>query len=450
MSGANYKNRLRKKLEDHSTPMNLESEWAALEARRPNKKRRPFIWFWFGSAAVMITFLIWYNTDQVSLPSSYISKNEAVSIDQQTSVSSPLSKEFNTNIKTVDREQSVEKTNISSYLAKETKVIAQNIQGELGDDKIGTIDLIKKEANIDVVKKVTNSITSNQNQTNSKNSKNTFSPVIQLPNKGITFLATSSPILTLSLPNTDRKKTTPPKRPIWGVGINAAYGKSFRQLDALNPTSKLLIDRRNKFETALDSWNVTLNLSRMINQNWFAEFGLGYSQTADRFQYTDVTTDPLPVPDQLISIIYKMDGTADIISGEVIGEETITTKSTYYHYNKNAFAQIIFGRRIPFNNHLGSSFSTGLNYSLFTHKSGTIFNDASANTYDDLSQSNYRKTGLTSLLIQAEVYYMMKRNWEASLGFYASGSLHNSFNRNNDFFEKRKVGSLQVGLKKWF
>ena len=450
MSGANYKNRLRKKLEDHSTPMNLELEWAALEARRPNKKKRPLVWFWFGSAAMMITFLIWYNIDQANLPSSHTTKNDAAYIDQQSSSASHLTKKDKTSIETVGKQNSVDKTNTTLDIAKGSKDIILNSQGELGINKIRTIDLIKKETTIDVLEKGTNSISPNENQTNSKKQKNTFSPITQLPNKGIIFLPTSYPILTLSFSNAVREKIVPPKKSIWGLGIKTAYGKSFRQLNAPDPTSELLIDKRNKFETALDSWNVTLNLSRMINQNWFAEFGIGYSQTTDRFQYTYVTTDPQLLPDQVTSIIYKQDGTTEIILGEVISEETTTTKSTYYHYNKNTFAQILFGRRISFNNHLGSSFSTGLNYSLFTLKSGTIFNDASSNTYDDLSQSNYRKTGLTNLLIQAEVYYLMRKNWEASIGFHASGSLNNSFNRNNDFFEKRKVGSLKVGLMKWF
>ena len=117
---------------------------------------------------------------------------------------------------------------------------------------------------------------------------------------------------------------------------------------------------------------------------------------------------------------------------------------------KNAFAQIVIGRKILFNDQWGSSFSTGLNYSIFSHKIGTIFKDESENNYSDLSQTNYRKVGLVNLILQAEIYYLMTKNWEASFGLQASGSLNNSFQNNSDFLEKRKVGSLQVGLKKWF
>ncbi|MFK8007292.1 MAG: hypothetical protein AB8H03_13020 [Saprospiraceae bacterium] len=452
MSDANYKNRLRKRLDNHSTPMNLESEWAALEARRPTKKKKPFIWFWFGSVAVMMAFLVWYNIDQTSNSSADITKNESVNIDQQLSMASHPTIELTTNMEltTVNEQQSISTTKTFSNISKNSKAIPQNFQPELDDDKVKIIDLVKKEAITDTSKKVTNSTSINKNQTSLGESKNTFTQITQIPNKKITLLSISSPIPILNFLTSEREEITKQKEPIWALGIEATYGKSFRQLDALNPSTQLLIDRRNKFETPLDSWNVSLNLSRMINQNWFTEIGFGYSQTTDRFQDIYVTNNSQPTADQVISIIYRRDGTTDIISGEVIAEETTTTIATYYHYHKNVFAQIIFGRKFSFNNHWGSSFSSGLNYSLLTLKNGTIFSNDSSNTYDDLSKSNYRKTGLTNLLIQTEIYYLMNKNWEASFGFQVSGSVNNSFQNTSGFSDKRKVGSLLIGLKKWF
>ncbi|MFK7770667.1 MAG: hypothetical protein AB8F94_00955 [Saprospiraceae bacterium] len=454
MSDANYKNRLRKRLEDHSTPMNLESEWAALEALRPVKKKRPFIWFWFGSTAVILLFLLWFNTDQVSSNFSTVTKNDAVKIEQQSTLSSSSINDFKniTHKETVDNQtQPINKTNTLSNNTKGGKIIIHDLQTKVNNEKIVPTVIIKKEANIEISKKTNQSNIATENHAKLKELRNNITQVPFLPKKEITLFSISSPTLMLSLSVATRKKNIiKKKRPLWALGFKTAYGKTFRQLEELNPTSKSLVDRRNDFETALDSWNVTLNLSRMINQNWFAEIGIGYSHATDRFQDTYVTTNFQSLSDQVISIIYQQNGTTNLISGEVIVEETTTTKGTYYHYSTNTFAQIIFGRKFSFNDQFGSSFSTGLNYSLSSQKSGTIFKDDSANIYTDLSQSDYRKAGVTNLLFQAEVYYLMNKNWEASLGIQASGSLNNSFQNNSDFFEKRKIGSLQVGLKKWF
>lgn len=450
MSDANYKNRLRKRLDHHSTPMNLESEWAALEARRPTKKKRPFIWFWFGSVAVILLFSVWYNTQDVILPFSTTTKNDSATIEKQSSSSLTPTKDNKTNTQTVTikEEQFANNTNTFSSNSNNNKFQYQNIQSDLDNNKIKTKSQKEDETNIEISKNVAPIITSKELQKISKDLKNNFIRTTSLPNKGIFLLPLSSPILDLS--KADRKNINIKKDPVWAIGFKAAYGRTFRQLDALNPTKKSLINRRNEFETTLDNWNFTINLSRMINQNWLAEFGIGFSKSTDRFQNNFSTTNFQPLSDQVISIIYNRDGTTDLILGDVIAEETMTTRATYYHYSKSAFAQIIVGRKVLFNDRWGCSFSSGLNYSLFSHKSGTIFKDDSANTYKDLSHSNYRKSGLINLLVQAEVYYLITKNWEVSFGFQANSSLNNSFQNNSDFLEKRKVGGLQFGFKNWF
>ena len=450
MRDANFEKGLRKKLENHSSPMNLESEWAALETRRSTKKKKPLGWIWFGMAVVLFGVFIGLNNMDIAATKTIDSANvDSLFMENQSIISSSL-EGAETISQSKDKFQSFEKAENHSATATSSKLTAQKSLAKSIDlkSKPKVLPAADNEINAHSIKNTLHLSSINEYEVIAQLPENHKTYTIStIATKPFTLLLRPVPVLAYQIENPDkfRKK----KGLKWAIGLKTGYGKTFRQLKAVNADTHTLIDRRNNAETALDSWNTSLDLRRMVDQNWFAEVSLGYSQSTDRFQDVNVSTANEQLFDQVISIIYKKDGTEEITLGDVMAETTTTTKGTYYHFNQNAFLQLAIGHKFSFNQHFGSELSAGVNYSLFSRKKGKVFSANAPNSYHNLSDSNYRKYGLINVVIQAEIYYRMTNHWEVSIGMQGTGALNSSFINSSGISEKRKVANLQVGLRKY-
>lgn len=467
MRDANFEKELKNRLGDHSSPIDLEAEWAALEAIRPPKRKRRFgFWiFWGGSSILILGLILWFTT----LPNPALVVNDPAPTDQQLYDLIPDNKAEERSVSS-NNHTPVAEEDFDAPLAKSTKVepseLDDNSRALVKNQDLVKGDLTERIENTrvsDSVAKENTGVSStpilaltNQVQEQSNTEQK---GIVEIPGidqyKAMTLLSLKLEPLQIKEPNMNWEFSEVPITKVlktndrWSLGIYSGYGKAFRQLSASEAELRPFIDRRNDAETTLDTWYTALNLRKRFGKHWFAEFGVGYAQTAIRFQDVNISTASVELDDQLISLTYRNDGTVEEAFGEVLAETTTTTSGVYYQYNRDLFFQLSGGRNIPFNQKTGINISMGLSFSLFSKKGGTVFSIDSPNIYADLVDSNYRKSGLINAMALTELYYRPNRNWEIALGLAGSAPLNNAY-ADQEIIEKRQFIALQAGLRKSF
>ncbi len=501
MKDAEFENKLRERLGEDSTPLDLEMEWADFEARRGKKSRRPFPFLWWGSAFLLLGAIGWgiasfvgqeesdlttvytdtiekeHTNSTVSTPTEKAAaertivnaenQNGLLPIKERNVVAETLNNNKNTFNEIVQETEIAQKT-----ILKKGQVISKNkaaFQVNSGQEetvsprqKKGVADIIAnigEESKFELIDKESTTKESEADNIGIvENSLEINSLIVQqdldallLPTRMINIpaLASVDPLSSFGI--------TPAVVPVekhskWRLGIQGNLGQSFRNLEATNTDSEnsTFVQLRNDSEKPLEVWSTSISLARRINKNWFAELIFGYSRTTDRFTNTTVTTEDELLDSEVTGIINKASGEKEFLYGQVLATNTTTTKGTYFQTDQQGFVQLSAGRYLPIYKQFGLALSTGLQYGFYVKKDGPVSDSRNLMLLDDLKNSNFKNNGLWNASVQVSAYYRLNQTWECTVGLRGSSSLNNAFDSRTDISEKRKSIVGVLGVSRWF
>ncbi len=468
MEGANFENKLKENLSDYSSPIDLDLEWADLETRRNKKrKKRPFFWIWWATGIILLS-------GSIMVLMTY-SKDLKKSATHDPIVEDQPQKEIFSNNKNQNSTKSIQDelstpTALSSSqkISEETNNVFQKDKS-LGNSKNVTSKNIKKTKNQELLeldfsttkRKVESSPDSSNIKlkvddlsiasTNRPSLKSSIdqkdTPVLLLPTRlHLVQNYKSLPILKFEL---NPKKSIEENQKNWALGISTSYGKSFRNLTPLEDNFVSLVDRRNQAEEALDVWQTALVFRKNINDKWFLDLGLGYAQSADRFEDLKMEFSNPIEENQLLSITHLIDGSTIEETGDVIADRVTISDNTFYQYQGNVFIKLAAGRNLIINPKNGFSFSSGFKFNTYTFKQGEVFieND---DAYGNLKDYDLRKIGIINTSSNLEYYRITKNKIRISIGLEGEFQLINTFSNKSDLKEKRNILGLSASIIKPF
>lgn len=497
MKGHQHKNKFSEKLEDYSSPLDLEEAWMDLEDRRRPKKRRSVLIFFFWGILISLVGISSWILYSLSINHDTVQVNNGTADSLITKTKEKSNLELN-----YERDPMENHNNIFSEQIKKTNAVKndlQNIrtQNSKKEDHIFQKSYETSGESIQFLKKSskTNSVLlENQNYSTTIPQSSVYfdPPILQKNEMGdqsagkndfkkveLTLLPSLNNYLHTSR-NFQRKSTlgqidfsdeiviskkstsqedsltlysTNPT-PKWSVEFSMNYGKLFRNITTTQSDYSELVGLKRSFEKPLDVMGGEVLLNYQVYPKFFISSGLGWQQRVLKLDDQFILNYKELRDNLLIEIIIDQDGNSSNVfgEGEVLIEETFFEKKYLRH--QYASLPLLFGfntfqkermkkRKWKF------KISTGMMYSFLVGQGGQTFGDSDVNgNYIELSSLPYRKNGVWQMTSRIGIECQLNSSLSASLDFRGDMDLNNVWKSEFGMKERYQQFGLQLGLKK--
>lgn len=453
MNDSNFKNNLQSRLNEHSTPLDLEQEWNALEERRRPKKKRRLLWLWlFTFGALALSVISWQlllkNEPTANIaPQSHIpqaesteprTSNPALEIQRaetatQSSADLAFPKEENEATK---RKSVTTPTTTASTLKTPTASPDFSVEPPPINETINTPKQTLPFTRTNAASVLNNAQTDAAQEQASESMNSTFAPVALV----------AVPLNVLPVPEMlgDLDLQEVPYAPVvprsadnrkWTLGIAANYQTNSRTATGSNRV-------RNQIEDPLDSWQANVFARRQFKKGWIIQAGLEYRSYTDRFDFEFISTDSSQITDQVVRLNYLQNGRVIEERGSVMANWTTYESGSFYQRYQLFSVSILAGKRVEIGDQGGLQILAGPSVPFLFKQQGRVIGDNQEAA--PLSSLDF-KTGGPIALQGALVYlHPIGSNLELFGGLSGSAQLANVYQ--NNLQEKRRHFGGQLGL----
>ncbi len=376
---------MKDKVYRHQSTTDAEALWqkiAVAQNEKPTRRKAIFFWIWGAGMVLLLGGLLatksyWFTKQQVAmttapavLPTANVNK---VKLEENTSTSNQLT----TSTPTVKEKYP---TLILPSLTKTTQtgtIIKTETQGKTTTNNIVTPPIVipqrLSELTLNAASE-TETEASSQRLVGASSAKATAERSEPFNKKSDEKILALLPAVTLSA--LAKTEATAIKPGIWAsadrtnarttfeysVGLNLIYGSSLKTLATKSDEAQSLLDLRRNSETRLEVLGVGLDFKMEHRSGLYGRIGLEYEQINERFDFDFVETRTYLDDNQLLEIIYDVNG----VPMEVYGTGEVTEILEYKKKVYNSYRMI----DIPLL--LGYTFKGG-DFSLFL-ESGVAMN----------------------------------------------------------------------------
>ena len=452
------KDGLNDKLGDYGSPIDLEDAWKALEAnRKPPKKKRKFLGWWFLGTILFISLGGYlFNDEYLSSMNTSLQSEKIEKVNIQNITPNKSSK--NQNI-TFSKEQ-------ESYTSSIDKTI------HLQSNK----SIVKEERLESIHSKSPKSISPNnntftQNKYSPKQNSNTnpilFSEKEELIRPSEYKNSLSKSIARKISKTSDLSKSEvylnllPEQEKEFDFEIQTDKNKIIQKFPKLISPQFLGIESGYGFlssgsiineESNLDMVSVSLFYEKYFKQNFYLKTGLTFDQFTNQLTSSNVKSYTEPTENQIIVINYYQDGTIENIYG--MSDVAVKEETNFNLFNKYRFISIpvIFGWQSPTFKRNSIQIEGGISTSIFGKYSGNIVTNDTNEILGKLSELDLKKAGIlkATYALQWNYSLLKNQNWVIFTKVQGNQHLNNISTSENLNVEKFKSHQLLMGFKYQF
>lgn len=431
-----------------------DAAWAALEARRRNKRRRPFVFWWTAVLGMLLLgaagLALWQpGKDERPAPIPGL-KPPAAQLTQKPPVAD-LKKVSNHSVVAEPIVRQVGQESSRATPDPNPLPRAGLLSSEARLTNYSSDEYVAKQ---DIAYHTRPRIhpTINSSQEPPSDELNSPSPRGEVLGEGpthsgsqhpipiLSFLEPQIPILghaTQDLPEPpgfllgELKKRPKFKMPRWWIGASVHYGLSNVSRSGMSDYLK----KRDSEETALDMFQAGFDIRRRLGSRFFLQTGVYFTQWTDARERVFKETFTVADSNYLIARLIKADGSVEDIYGaaELVHTRTVT-EETYNRYS-HLELPLLAGVSLPVGGRWRLDGSVGPVFGLLAFRSGTISGNLNG-AQIPLEDAPYRNSLTFSGMLRLEWTYATQ-DWAAGVGLMGRMALNDWAETNPLFSEKR-------------
>jgi len=442
-----FEKALREGYPNEAKNFDTDAAWAALEARRRKKRRRPVVFWWMASAIGVLllgaaSLALWSSDKETSAPgirqhehapTTFQTQQKPVAASGDTRGASEPGYPSGTSRPIVrQQEQSVPSTPVFPKTQTAEILLEASAAFALPPPVFATEQAPLSHSENDATCRSEN-----------------ISPD-KLP--ALAFLERTIFPLEPALENHpeeppfftpgELKKRPNSKEPRWWIGASAHYGLS----SVSRSGSADYLKKRDSEETSLDMFQAGFDLRRQINNRFFLQTGIYFTQWTDVREKVFKETFTVLDSNYLIARLIRADGTVEDIYGaaEIVHTRTVT-EETYNRYS-HLELPLLAGVSLPVGGHWRLDGALGPVVGLLAFRSGSISGDLNG-TNLPLEDAPYRNGFTFSGMLRLEWMYAT-RDWAAGIGVMGRVALNDWAETNPLFSEKRHAIGAGLVIRK--
>lgn len=433
--------KLKEKLNDYPSPMDMEASWAALAARREEKKKRGFLFWFMGTAMVLVSGValalspaLWQMEQPHELSFFPISSN---GIAETTQLNLPLLK--------IDPAVNLPISTEAGSQQEATRLVVNDQEkeqlGQLNQNR-GSSSTILTKINEEEVLEDQQVAIAPQQVSEIESPLNALNSLLLLPLSSQLIEKERLNALPLSAPLVRRRQSGG-----WWLGCSATAGTFQRQLKGGSEMDQALVDRRLVAEKTLDAWSFSLDIRKDFGQGFFIQGGLRHHFSYESFTDVYEKTYDKVLEDQLTQIIQRADGSTTEVRGDVTVEVKETTSNLIYNQQSLTEIPFILGIEVLKARKSGVNLSLGGIYGLIQRKDGQAFaNTTGIGEYVSLQTLEYRSASIWGGQLQMDVFQEIAPQFQLFGGIQLKSYL-NMAEQEAYFSERQNFLNLALGLR---
>lgn len=433
--------KLKEKLNDYPSSMDLEASWAALADRREEKKKRGFFFWFLGTGMVLI------------LGTGLALGSSLWQMEQPRALSFfPVSLMDKT--PTVQLSPPIAQTNMAKHrptspqlvaVEKETRGVAKHRKNEEVNNALGSItpalNVLPENSEEDEPEVQEKAVDLSQ-ILEIEQSLSPLNSLIFSPSTTGESVRDKLTALSLSRPFIRRKK-----QGAWWLGFSGTVGAFQRQLKGINEMDQALVDRRLSAEKPLEAWSFSLDIRKDFAQRFFLQSGLRHQLSYESFTDQYEKSYEKILEDQVTQIIQRADGSTSEVRGALSVQVKETTASLIYNQQSLTEIPVLVGMNLLEARKSGVSLSMGGIYGLIQRKDGKAFSSlTSIGEYESLQTLHYRSASVWGGQIQMSVYQEIAPQFQFFGGIQLKSYL-NMTEQKAYFSERQHFLNLALGLR---
>lgn len=433
--------KLKEKLNDYSSPLDKEASWAALADRRKEKKKRGFLFWFMGTAMVLVLGAAsalgasWWQMEQPSalsfFPVSLTGKAE------MTQLTLPIPKINPTANSPKSAAVTVQQPAIQLIATQQEKEAVDPLKENIVPS--GIVHTKESEEGVSPESQLT---TDAQQILEIEQTLSSLNSLILLPSSSKSLEKEELSALPLSAPLARRRQSGG-----WWLGFSGTVGTFQRQLQGASEMDQLLIDRRLAAEKPLEAWSFSLDIRKDFGQGFFIQSGLRHHFSYESFTDEYEKTYEKVLEDQLTQIIQRADGSTTEVRGDVSVQVKETTANLIYNQQSLTEIPVILGIELLKTRKSGVDLSLGGIYGLIQRKDGQAFaNTSGLGEYASLQTLNYRSASIWGGQLQMSVFQELAPQFQCFGGIQLKSYL-NMAEQKAYFSERQNFLNLSLGLR---
>lgn len=433
--------KLKEKLNDYPSPMDMEASWAALAERREEKKKRGFLFWFMGTAMVLASGVA------LALGSSLWQ------MEQPSDLSFfPIS--LKEKDETAQRRLPLPTIDPRGHSPKFSELVSQQEATRLGvnDQKKEELDQLKENSipsttlltqlSQEESPEAQQAATAPRQISEIEKPLNALNSLLLLPASSQLIGKEDLNPLPLSAPLARRLQAG-----AWWLGFSATAGTFQRQLKGGSEMDQLLVDRRLEAEKPLEAWSFSLDIRKDVGQGLFIQSGLRHHFSYESFTDEYEKSYEKVLEDQLTQIIQRADGSTTEVRGDVTVEVKETTSNLIYNQQSLTEIPFMLGLAVLKARKSGVNLSLGGIYGLIQRKDGQAFaNTNGVGEYASLQTLKYRSASIWGGQLQMDVFQEIAPQFQFFGGIQLKSYL-NMAEQKTYFSERQNFLNLAVGLR---
>lgn len=433
--------KLKEKLNDYPSSIDLEASWAALADRREEKKKRGFFFWFVGTGMVLMLGAglalgssLWQIEQPRALsffPVSLTDKTPTVRLIPpiaqtamaKPTLASPKLEEVKKESRVVAKHQKIEEDNNAlASITPALNVLPENSE----EDRPEIQEIAVGFSQISEIKQPLSPLNS----------------LLFPPSTTGESVRDELTALSLSRPFIRRKK-----QGAWWLGFSGTVGAFQRQLKGINEMDQALVDRRLAAEKPLEAWSFSLDIRKGFAHRFFIQSGLRHQLSYESFTDQYEKSYEKILEDQVTQIIQRADGSTSEVRGTLSVQVKETTASLIYNQQSLTEIPVLVGMDILKARKSGVSLSLGGIYGLIQRKDGKAFSSStSIGEYESLQTLHYRSASIWGGQIQMSVYQEIAPQFQFFGGIQLKSYL-NMTEQKAYFSERQHFLNLALGLR---
>ncbi len=441
MENKDLHDRIKYRLNDYESPMDLDLEWKAFSKKRNRRKALIWLFLLIGLLCCISIgyFVLQLESDNDLVPNRIEAGKETIEVDRKREVlDHNINLQRPKNAAVLDKER----LEIDSAIPEKKKgnIALDNFDRTTIDPSQNRISSKYKMTKHEVVASKKNktpllekgvSVTAESSLNSTKKEhlvgSATKEKVANLEQGKLNFnvlnIGNSFPDLSYSNHDLDFTQLLLPQKAKQEQDLNqrrieiytgAGLYYSQQIFEAKKEADQAYAALRQSSETNLESYNVDLGVNYFLSQKSFIGLGLSYSEWYDRLNYTYEKTKTYELENVLVKFIkYRPSGYIEEIYGDttVIGTQTI--KNTRFNQYTSISANLNFGYYFSQKNKFSVGTSGGLIWNFSTQSNGTITSPISSEI--ERKNDNYKKSFGLGLNVNVHLDYQLNQKWAIQL-----------------------------------
>lgn len=433
--------KLREKLNDYPSPMDMEASWVALAERREEKKKRGFFFWFMGTAMVLgagLALALGSSAWQMEQPSELSFFPISLNGKAETAQLAPTLPKIAPAVNSPISIEAVRQQNVTPLLANDQQEVAFDQPKE---NRVPSSTILTKLSE-EEKPEGQHVATAPQQVSEIEKSLQALNSLVLLPSAPQSLDQEDISALPLSAPLARRRQSG-----AWWLGFSATVGTFQRQLKGVSEMDQALVDRRLVAEKPLEAWSFSLDIRRDFGQGFFIQGGLRHHFSYESFTDEYEKTYDKVLEDQLTQIIQRADGSTTEVRGDVSVQVKETTSNLMYNQQSLTEIPFILGIEVLKARKSGVNLSLGGIYGLIHRKDGQAFaNTDGLGEYASLQSLNYRSASIWGGQLQMDVFQEVAPQFQLFGGIQLKSYL-NMAEQKAYFSERQNSLNLALGLR---